>query len=594
MAAAQYWPRTRWRQVLLVLSVFVVALSFVIAFLLEEPLRRRIEAGVNASLVGYKVRIERLDLHLLNLSLDLENTIVVQEENPEPPMAEIPTLSAGIHWSSVFRGRLVADFEFDDPRLFVDARQGKKEIADETPVAERGWQQAAYEIYPLKINEFKINNGTITYTPDGDFKPLEMSRVNLVATNIRNIRSRDHEYPSDLHLDAVVFKDATLGIDGHADFLAEPHLGMKTNVDISKLPLSYFTGLIHDYAVIRKGTLSGTGMVEYAPKIKQVSLEDVAITGADGDYVITAANEAESKNLKAKTIKEAKQVSNDPGVVLRAKSVRMTESTFGWVDRRADPDFRVFLAGLDVSVKGFSNQKSEGAGVVDAKGMLNGTGPSSLHVVFRPQTKSPDFDLAVRVNDADLRSLNDVLRAKANVDVVKGKMGYFSELTVRNNHVDGYVKVLFSDIDVYDSQQDKQKPFIRKAYEAIADGVAEVLENRKTEDTATKASISGPLENPNASIIEIFVRLVQNAFFKAILPGLDQEVAKLGKDTGLKVEEQKTADKGDGDREKRSDGAADDKPRRKSLFGDRDKDDEAPKEADQRKNDVVGDVKKKS
>jgi hypothetical protein len=590
MAAAHYWPRTRWRQVLLVLSVFVVALSLVVAFFLEEPLRRRIEAGVNASLVGYKVQIARLDLHPLRLSLDLEDTVVVQEANPKPPMAEIPSLTAGIHWSAILRGRLVADFEFDGPKLFIDARQGKKELDDETPVAERGWQQAAYEIYPLKINKFEINNGTVTYTPDGDFKPLEMSRVNLVATNIRNIRSRDREYPSDLHLDAVVFNDATLGIDGHADFLAEPHLGMKTNIDISKLPLSYFTGLIHEYAVIRKGTLSGTGMVEYAPTIKQVSLEDVSITGADGDYIVTAANEAESKELKAKTIREAKQVSNDPGVVLRAKSVRMNESTFGWVDRRNEPDYRIFASALDVNVKGFSNQKSEGAGVIDAKGMLNGTGPSSLHVVFRPQTKSPDFDLAVRVNDADLRSLNDVLRAKANVDVVKGKLGYFSELTVRNNHVDGYVKVLFTDLDVYDSQQDKEKPFFRKAYEAIADGVAEVLENKNTEDTATKASISGPLENPNASIVEILVRLVQNAFFKAILPGLDQEVAKLGKDTGLKLEEQKTADKGEDDRRK----SDDDKPRRKSLFGDRDKDDEAPKEADQRKNDDGGELKKKS
>jgi hypothetical protein len=590
MAVAHYWPRTRWRQVLLVLAVLVVAFSFVVAFFLEEPLRRRIEAGVNESLKGYKVRIARLDLHPIGLSLDLENTIVMQEENPEPPMAEVPSLTASVHWKSILRGRLVADFQFDDPRLFIDARQGKKEIADETPVAERGWQEAAYEIYPLKINEFRVNNGTVTYTPDGNFKPLELSNVNLVATNIRNIRSRDREYPSDLHLDAVVFKDATLGIDGSADFLAEPHPGIKTNIDISKLPLSHFTSLIHDYAEIRKGTLSGTGLVEYAPKIKQVSLEDVSIAGVDGDYVMTAANEAESKDLKARTIKEAKQVSNDPGVVLRAKNVRMTESTFGWVDRRNEPDFRVFASGLDVSVKGFSNQKSEGAGVINAKGMLNGTGPSTMHVVFRPQTKSPDFDLAVRVNDADLRSLNDVLRAKANVDVVKGKLGYFSELTVRNNHVDGYVKVLFTDLDVYDSQQDKEKPLLRKAYEAIADGVAEVLENRSTEDTATKASISGPLENPNASIVEILVRLVQNAFFKAILPGLDQEVAKLGKG-GVKLDDQKTADQSENDRKKSDDDG--DKPRRKSLFGDRDKDDE-PKEADQRKSDDVGDAKKKS
>jgi hypothetical protein len=592
MAAARYWPRTRWRQVLLVLAVIIVAFSFVVAFFLEEPLRRRIEAGVNGSLDGYKVAIRGLDLHPLNLAVELEDTVIVQEANPDPPMAEIPSLSASVHWGAILRGRLVADFEFDNPKLFIDARQGKEELADEKPVSARGWQEAAYEIYPLKINELQINNGTVTYTPDGDFKPLELSNLNAKATNIRNIRSRDREYPSDLELDAVVFKDATLSIDGNADFLAEPHPGIKTSIDLSKLPLSYFTGLIHDYAVIRKGTLSGNGLVEYAPKIKQVSLEQVTVTGADADYVMTAANEAESKELKQKTIKEAKQVSNDPGVVLRAKDLRMTESTLGYVDRRSDPDYRIFASALDVSVKGFSNQKSEGAGVINAKGMFNGTGPSTFHVVFRPQTKSPDFDLAVKINDAELRSLNDLLRAKANVDVVQGKMGYFSELTVRNNHVDGYVKVLFSDLDVYDPQQDKEKPLLRKAYEAVADGVAEVLENRNTEDTATKASVSGPLENPNASIIEIFVRLVQNAFFRAILPGLDQEVAKFDRRDGRK-EFEKAREDAVGRAAPKKDEEDGVRSKLKRLFGDRDKDDDQPKEADQR-NTESGDARKKS
>ncbi len=589
MTAAQYWPRTRWRQVLLVLGAFVVALVFVFAFFVEEPLRRHIEAGINGQLVGYKVAIGRLDLHPIGLSIELENTVVVQEANPKPPMAEVPSLSAGVHWVSIVRGRLVADFEFDGPRLFIDARQGKKELDDTTPVSARGWQEAAKEIYPLEINEFKVNNGTVTYAPDGDFKPLELKQLNLVATNIRNIRSRDREYPSELHLDAIVFNDATLGIDGNADFLADPYPGIKTSIDISKLPLSYFTGLIHDYAVIRKGTLSGTGVVEYAPKIKQVSLEEVAIAGADADIVQTAANEAKTEAFKKKTLQEAKKVSNDPDVVLRARSVRMTDSTLGWVDRTGEPDYRIFASALDVNVKGFSNQKSEGAGVIDAKGKLNGTGPSTFHVTFRPQTRSPDFDLAVKVNDADLRSLNDLLRAKANVDVVKGRMGYFSELTVRNNHVDGYVKVLFSDLDVYDSKQDKGKPLFRKAYEALADGVAEILENRSTDETATKASISGPLENPDASMVEILVRLVQNAFFKAIVPGFDQEVAKLGGNKG-RDEDRGTArkddDRADDDRKGKSDSP------RKSIFGHRDNDgDDEPKEADQKES---GDAKRKS
>jgi hypothetical protein len=37
---------------------------------------------------------------------------------------------------------------------------------------------------------------------DGAFEPLELSAVNLEADNIRNIHSRERDYPSAVHLDA--------------------------------------------------------------------------------------------------------------------------------------------------------------------------------------------------------------------------------------------------------------------------------------------------------------------------------------------------------------------------------------------------------
>jgi len=44
----------------------------------------------------------------------------------------------------------------------------------------------------------------------------------------------------------------------------------------------------------------------------------------------------------------------------------------------------------------------------------------------------------------------------------------------------------------------------------------------KTQDVATKSSVKGPIESPNTSTWQILTRLVQNAFFKAILPGLER------------------------------------------------------------------------
>jgi hypothetical protein len=524
MTALRWLPARRWQRWVLGIFLVLVAGAVVVSDLLDEPLRRRIEAGINRSLKGYEVTIRRADFHPFGFSLDLEDSIIVQKAHPDPPVAEIPRLSASVEWRSLLQHELVADFEIVEPKLHFDQKQGEKELE----VQERGWQEAAQEIYPLDINEVSVVDGEITYRPAGDFQPLHLRNVDLRAANIRNIRSRDREYPSELNVDAVVFEGGKLRVDGNADFLAEPYAGIDAGIQIDGLPLSYLTGVIHDYAQIRKGTFSGKGRIEYAPRIRRVDLETLAIAGADADYVLTDKNYQQSEQLRQQTIQGAKEVSNDPGVQLRAREVRITDSTIGWIDRTEHPDYRLFVSGLDLTLADFSNQKKDGIGHLKATGKFNGTGPASVIALFRPRTKSPDFDLAVRVQDTELRSMNGLLRAKAGIDVAKGSLSYFSELSVRNNAIDGYVKVLFDGLDVYARAQDRNKPLLSKTKEVVTDALAKVLENRRTEEVATKASISGPLENPDADTWEIVRKLVQNAFFKAILPGLDRDIVDEG------------------------------------------------------------------
>jgi hypothetical protein len=46
-------PLRRWQQWVLGLAVAFVAAAITVAHLFDEPLRRRIEAGINESLKGY-------------------------------------------------------------------------------------------------------------------------------------------------------------------------------------------------------------------------------------------------------------------------------------------------------------------------------------------------------------------------------------------------------------------------------------------------------------------------------------------------------------------------------------------------------------
>ena len=66
-------------------------------------------------------------------------------------------------------------------------------------------------------------------------------------------------------------------------------------------------------------------------------------------------------------------------------------------------------------------------------------------------------------------------------------------------------------------------------YERVVGGVAKLLENRKHKDVATKADISGLVQQPHTSTLQIIGELVRNAFIKAILPTFESEFTKAGK-----------------------------------------------------------------
>ena len=158
-----------------------------------------------------------------------------------------------------------------------------------------------------------------------------------------------------------------------------------------------------------------------------------------------------------------------------------------------------------------------------------GSGATKGSITFRDDGKGPDFNLAAQVENGNLTELNDLLQAYGKFDVAKGTYSIYSEVKVRDGKITGYVKPLFSDIDVYSSKQDKKKPVLKKLYEKVVGGLSHLLENRKRDEVATVAELSGDVEDPNTSLWQITVKLVSNAFVKAILPGFDREYEAIRK-----------------------------------------------------------------
>ena len=77
---------------------------------------------------------------------------------------------------------------------------------------------------------------------------------------------------------------------------------------------------------------------------------------------------------------------------------------------------------------------------------------------------------------------------------------------------------------LYNPEQDRNKRLGQKVYEKVVEGVSKVLKNTPRKEIATVANISSPVESAKANTFEVVIKLVQNAFFKAILPGFEQQL----------------------------------------------------------------------
>lgn len=503
----------------------IVLLLVAVSFFGDAPLRDSIEKRMNAKLKGYKASVGHAHLSVFGLSITLRNVSVAQNAHPDPPVMVLPYLKASVHWKELATLHLVADFLFRSPKLHVNRPQLMEEAQDPTPVKEKGWQEAFESIYPLKINLLRITDGDVTYIDAEDQPPLTIQKLEFHATNIRNIHSKSHVYPSPFEAKAVLMGSGRGSLEGHANFLAEPFPGIHALFDLAEVPLAPFKSLVQrSNLIVKDGVLSTNGEAEIAPDVRFVDVKALDLKRVRLDYLHTAATSGAEAKKKEDVKKAVQQASSSPKTDLRLEKLTLTDCELGFVNKAKSPPYRLFLAGTNLEATNFSDNFKNGPATVKVTGRFMGTGPSNAHATFRPPVRGPDFDLRVAINDTQMTGMNDLLRAYGKFDVAAGLFSFFCELNVKNGAVDGYVKPLFRDMQVYDPGKDADKGALRKLYEKVVDGVAKLLRNKARKEVATETRISGPISSPKTSILEVVTRLVENAFFRAILPGFDFEI----------------------------------------------------------------------
>jgi len=269
--------------------------------------------------------------------------------------------------------------------------------------------------------------------------------------------------------------------------------------------------------------MSGEGAMEYGPAVKVVNLKRLTMDGLHLDYVHAAQTQrAEAERAKA-TVETAQSINAKEDTFVRVDRISILGSDLGFVNQAAKPEYRVFLTDADLTLERYSSQFRDGPLSFSLAGKFMGTGSTQISGTVRPPTDSPDLEVKIKIAGTQVRSMNNLLRAHGNFDVVGGVFSCYSEIRLDDGSIRGYIKPLVKKLKVYDPAQDRDKPVMEKVKEGAIEDLSNLLENVPREEIATKANVSGETSRPHMEIVQIIVGLIQNAFFKAILPGFERE-----------------------------------------------------------------------
>jgi hypothetical protein len=517
-------PSRRWIITGATVSVLIIAVLVASSFL-SEPIKNYAERQASERLPDFEITIGKLRVQPFRLAVAAHDVVVRLRTKPDPPLGQIDEVKAKVRFLPLLTGKIDLHLEIETPQLAATGQQidsilhtSKKEEVKEEAVA---WQDKLREMMPVRVS-LSISDGKVRYQSEPTVQPIEVHALNVSTSNVTNRPAENDSYPSDLRVTARLADEAEVALESRADFLAKPSPRVDGDLKVNNLTLPTLLPLTGQYNVqLRQGAFDMTSHIYYAAPTTVVEVNDFLLEDAKVDYVHAAQTKQREMKRAKKGAEKVKEVHKDPTVVVKVSHGKIAKSDVGFINKATSPDYRVFLSDLNIELQNFSNRPEEGMGTVKLTGNFMGSGPTVVTGDFRPEKPNPDFNVQVRIVKTQVTTLNNLLEAYGHLHAQKGTFAFFSDMTVKHNRIEGYVKPFLKDVQVYDPEKDTDKQATKKIYEAVVNGVLDLFKNTPTGQVATKTDVSGPVETPHTSTWQILEKLVENAFFKAILPGFE-------------------------------------------------------------------------
>lgn len=184
-------------------------------------------------------------------------------------------------------------------------------------------------------------------------------------------------------------------------------------------------------------------------------------------------------------------------------------------DPISEPEIDVSANNLRILAENLGNVRDPDMALpasFEVRGNVMGEGSVNFDGRMNFLKEIPDFEVNIKLENIDLKKFDDFAEARAGVPVKSGNLYFYSEFAAKDGDISGYVKPAIENLSVKD---DDEKNLAERLYQTAAEGVMNLLEDGEKEQVATRAEISGTVDEAEASVWQVISNLLRNAFVEA-------------------------------------------------------------------------------
>jgi uncharacterized protein YhdP len=238
--------------ILVVVVVLLIGLRIALPYIVLNYANKVLKNDLE----GYTGSIDDVSMSLYRGAYGIDSLKILKLNGKSPvPFVSVDHIDFSIEWRALLKGAVVAEVTTVHPALnFVD---GPTEAQQQTG-EEGNWQQVLDELFPLKINQWKVENGEVRFRnfstqPKVD---LHITNMNLVARNLRNSYKDSEQLPASVEGSALVLGDGKLNLNARLNPLKNP-LAFDFNLQMTNVSLPKLNNFLEAYGGfdVEKGKL---------------------------------------------------------------------------------------------------------------------------------------------------------------------------------------------------------------------------------------------------------------------------------------------------------------------------------------------------